>query len=79
MEEKLLSLMREFKADEKRYLKDFAEAEREGGPACSYAWPPARLPACPPAWLAYLASSLRHACRSMPQPAEPVRAQERTA
>ena len=45
--------MREFKADEKRYLKDFAEAEREGGPACSYAWPPARLPA-------YLASSRGH-------------------
>lgn len=27
-----MSLMREFQADEKYYLKRFAEAERKGGP-----------------------------------------------
>lgn len=54
-EEKILTQLRKFKAEEDKHLERFARAEREGAvclpSVLPAACPPARLSACPPASL----------------------------
>lgn len=69
LEEKLLSLLREFKKDEAKYLEWFAEAEDKGAglPAClpRHCLPAARRPLQP------RGGRMQLACAVCPCPAQP--------